>query len=187
MRAMCARARSCNELCAYGCTGTHNTCTSHTSSHHTPSHTTHTHSHTSSLACPLDHILTHPLTRNPSHISTHSHQPAPPTADPKLRLRFSRGGTSSGEHGTFAVTNPATGAHLAECPDMSAAETAAAISTASAAFPAWSATPAKTRSALLRAWHDKVVANADYLAALMTAEQGKPLAEAHGEVMYGAS
>lgn len=108
-------------------------------------------------------------------------------ADQRFRLRFARGGTSSGEHGTFPVTNPATGAHIAEAADMSAKETTAAINTAAKAFTEWSQTPAKQRSALLRAWHDKVVENVDYLAALMTAEQGKPLAEAHGEVLYGAS
>lgn len=88
---------------------------------------------------------------------------------------------------TFAVTNPATGARIAQVPDLGAADTQAAIAAAEAALPAWRALPAKQRSAVLRRWYDLILANADGLAALMTAEQGKPLAEAKGEVGYGAS
>lgn len=88
---------------------------------------------------------------------------------------------------TFEVTNPADGAVLATLPDMGAAETAAAIDAAHAAFPAWGARTAKDRGAILRRWSDLILEHTERLAALMTAEQGKPLAEARGEVAYGAS
>ena len=89
--------------------------------------------------------------------------------------------------GTKPVTNPATGAVLGTVPYMGADETRAAIDAAAAAFPAWAARTAKDRSTLLRRWHDLMLANADDLATLMTAEQGKPLAEARGEITYAAS
>ena len=89
--------------------------------------------------------------------------------------------------GTKPVTNPATGAVLGTVPYMGADETRAAIEAAAAAFPAWAARTAKDRSTLLRRWHDLMLANADDLAILMTAEQGKPLAEAKGEITYAAS
>jgi succinate-semialdehyde dehydrogenase/glutarate-semialdehyde dehydrogenase len=85
------------------------------------------------------------------------------------------------------VRNPATGEDLARVPDMGATETRRAIEAANAAWPAWRALTAKQRGAILRAWNDLIVANADDLALLMTSEQGKPLAEARGEVLYGAS
>jgi succinate-semialdehyde dehydrogenase/glutarate-semialdehyde dehydrogenase len=89
--------------------------------------------------------------------------------------------------GTKPVTNPATGAALGTVPNMGIDETRAAIEAAAAAFPAWAARTAKDRSTLLRRWHDLMLANADDLAILMTAEQGKPLAEAKGEIAYAAS
>ena len=89
--------------------------------------------------------------------------------------------------GSNPVTNPATGAVLGTVPNMGAAETRAAIEAAAAAFPAWSARTAKDRATILRRWHDLMLANADDLALLMTAEQGKPLAEAKGEIVYAAS
>jgi succinate-semialdehyde dehydrogenase/glutarate-semialdehyde dehydrogenase len=89
--------------------------------------------------------------------------------------------------GSNPVTNPATGAVLGTVPNMGAAETRAAIEAAAAAFPAWSARTAKDRATILRRWHDLMLANADDLAQLMTAEQGKPLAEAKGEIVYAAS
>jgi succinate-semialdehyde dehydrogenase/glutarate-semialdehyde dehydrogenase len=89
--------------------------------------------------------------------------------------------------GTKPVTNPATGAVLGTVPYMGTDETRAAIEAAAAAFPAWAARTAKDRSTLLRRWHDLMLANADDLATLMTAEQGKPLAEARGEITYAAS
>ncbi|HUQ27786.1 MAG TPA: NAD-dependent succinate-semialdehyde dehydrogenase [Usitatibacter sp.] len=85
------------------------------------------------------------------------------------------------------VDNPADGALIATVPDCGAAETRRAIAAADAALPAWRALLAKDRSAILRKWFDLMVANADDLAAILTAEQGKPLAEARGEVLYGAS
>jgi succinate-semialdehyde dehydrogenase/glutarate-semialdehyde dehydrogenase len=88
---------------------------------------------------------------------------------------------------TFPVTNPATGAHLADVPDMGADETQRAIAAAEAALPAWRALTAKARAGLLRRWHDLVLTHQEDLARLMTAEQGKPLPEARGEVAYGAS
>ena len=88
---------------------------------------------------------------------------------------------------TFDVTNPATGETLGTVPKMGAAETQRAIEAAKNAFANWSRRPAKDRSALLRRWNDLIVENLDDLGKLMTAEQGKPLAEAKGEVLYAAS
>jgi len=88
---------------------------------------------------------------------------------------------------TLAVRNPATGEQLGSVPLMGAAETRAAIAAANAAWPAWRKKTAKERAAILRRWNDLILANAEDLAQLMTAEQGKPLAEARGEVVYGAS
>jgi len=88
---------------------------------------------------------------------------------------------------TFPVIDPATGIELAQVPDMGAAETRRAIDAAEAALPAWRARTAKDRGALLRAWFDAIIAHVEDLALLMTAEQGKPLAEARGEVTYGAA
>jgi succinate-semialdehyde dehydrogenase / glutarate-semialdehyde dehydrogenase len=88
---------------------------------------------------------------------------------------------------TFGVTNPATGETLCTVPKMGAAETRRAIEAAKNAWPEWRRKPAKERSALLRRWYDLMVANVDDLGKLMTAEQGKPLAEAKGEVLYAAS
>jgi succinate-semialdehyde dehydrogenase/glutarate-semialdehyde dehydrogenase len=87
----------------------------------------------------------------------------------------------------FAVINPATGAEIAQVPNLGAAETRAAIDAASRALTAWSAKTAKERAIILRRWFDLVTADTEALAQLMTAEQGKPLAEARGEVAYGAS
>ena len=87
----------------------------------------------------------------------------------------------------FAVTNPANGAVVAEVPDLGAAETRRAIAAANAAYPAWRAKSGKERAGVLRAWFNLLMANADDLATIMVTEQGKPLAEAKGEVAYGAS
>jgi succinate-semialdehyde dehydrogenase / glutarate-semialdehyde dehydrogenase len=91
----------------------------------------------------------------------------------------------SGE--TIAVTNPATGEIIGTIPKMGAAETRRAITAANAAWPAWRARTAAERSAILRRWSELLLANDEDLATLMTAEQGKPLAEARGEVAYSAS
>jgi len=89
--------------------------------------------------------------------------------------------------GTIDVTNPATGEQIGTVPNAGAAETRRAIEAASRAFPAWAAKTAKERAAILRRWNDLMLANVDDLAALMTAEQGKPLAESKGEIAYAAS
>jgi succinate-semialdehyde dehydrogenase/glutarate-semialdehyde dehydrogenase len=91
----------------------------------------------------------------------------------------------SGE--TCAVTNPATGEQIGTVPKMGAAETRRAIAAADSAWPAWRARTGKERSAVLRKWNELMLANADDLALIMTVEQGKPLAEARGEVVYAAS
>ncbi|WP_249209261.1 succinate-semialdehyde dehydrogenase [Magnetospirillum sulfuroxidans] len=88
---------------------------------------------------------------------------------------------------TFPVSNPADASLIGAVPDMGAAETARAIAAANAAWPAWRAKTAKDRANILRKWYDLILANADDLAVLMTTEQGKPLAEARGEVVYGAN
>src|SRR5512134_2886383 len=88
---------------------------------------------------------------------------------------------------TLPVNNPATGAALGTVPALGAAETEKAVAAAHAAFPAWAAKTAKERAVLLRRWHDLILLNAADLATLMTAEQGKPLAESKGEIAYAAS
>ena len=87
----------------------------------------------------------------------------------------------------FGVTDPASGARLAEVADKGATETRRAIEAAERALPAWRGKTAKERAATMRRWFELILANADDLALLMTSEQGKPLAEARGEVAYGAS
>jgi succinate-semialdehyde dehydrogenase/glutarate-semialdehyde dehydrogenase len=87
----------------------------------------------------------------------------------------------------FAVTDPATGAHLADVANLGPTEAEAAIAAANAAWPAWRSKTAKERSIILRKWYDLLMANQDDLGRIMTAEQGKPLPEAKGEVAYGAS
>ena len=88
---------------------------------------------------------------------------------------------------TVEVSNPATGKTIGTVPKMGAADARRAVEAANAAWPAWRALTAAARAKLLRRWFDLIVANADELGALMTAEQGKPLAEAKGEVLYAAS
>ncbi len=88
---------------------------------------------------------------------------------------------------TIAVTDPATGEVVGTVPSLSTEEVRRAIEAADAALPAWRAKTAKERSAILRRWFDLVMAAQDDLAYLMTREQGKPLAESKGEVVYGAS
>jgi succinate-semialdehyde dehydrogenase/glutarate-semialdehyde dehydrogenase len=88
---------------------------------------------------------------------------------------------------SLPVHNPATGATLGTVPAFDGAATEKAVAAAHAAFPAWAATTAKERSIVLRRWHDLILLNAADLARLMTAEQGKPLAESKGEIAYAAS
>ena len=85
------------------------------------------------------------------------------------------------------VVNPASGEKLGTVPNAGAAETRRAIEAAARAFPAWAARTAKDRGAILRRWSDLMLANQEDLATLMTAEQGKPLAESKGEIAYAAS
>ena len=85
------------------------------------------------------------------------------------------------------VTNPANGQNIAEVADFGADGIAAAIDAAEAAGPAWAARTAKDRAAILRRWYDLCIEHADDLAAILTAEMGKPLAEAKGEILYGSS
>lgn len=87
----------------------------------------------------------------------------------------------------FAVDNPANGQTIAEVANLEAAQAEQAIADANAAWPAWRAMTAKARAAVLRKWFDLINQNADDLARIMTLEQGKPFAEARGEVTYGAS
>jgi succinate-semialdehyde dehydrogenase/glutarate-semialdehyde dehydrogenase len=88
---------------------------------------------------------------------------------------------------TFKVTNPARGDVIAEVADLSRAEVARAIDAAHKAQKDWACRVAKDRANILRAWYDLMIEHADDLATILTAEQGKPLAEAKGEVLYGAS
>ncbi|MGN6502306.1 MAG: aldehyde dehydrogenase family protein, partial [Pseudolysinimonas sp.] len=105
-----------------------------------------------------------------------------------LRTQLYYGGQwrdgSTGE--TKPVTDPATGAVIAEVAVATAADVDAAVEAAHEAFRSWSKVPAPQRAKVLRRWYDLVVERADELAQILTAEQGKPLAEAKGEVLYGA-
>jgi len=88
---------------------------------------------------------------------------------------------------TFDVRNPADGSKLGEVPQMGQPETRRAIDAAAVAMPAWAAKTAKERSTILRLWYELILENQQDLATIMTAEMGKPLAEAFGEIAYGAS
>jgi succinate-semialdehyde dehydrogenase/glutarate-semialdehyde dehydrogenase len=88
---------------------------------------------------------------------------------------------------TLPVTNPANGAVLGSVPNMGTAETRNAIEAANAAFPLWRAKTAKERCAILRRWYELMMTHQEDLARIMTAEQGKPLAESRGEIAYAAS
>ncbi|NMG13988.1 NADP-dependent succinate-semialdehyde dehydrogenase [Aromatoleum bremense] len=110
--------------------------------------------------------------------------------DPDLfRSRCLVGGTwaDADSSATIAIHNPATGEQLGTIPKMGAAETRRAIDAASRAWPAWRALTAGARARVLRKWFDLIVEHQEDLALLMTSEQGKPLSEARGEVLYAAS
>ncbi|NOC93972.1 NAD-dependent succinate-semialdehyde dehydrogenase [Ruegeria sp. HKCCD6604] len=92
-----------------------------------------------------------------------------------------------GDNGTFKVTNPARGDVVAEVADVSRAQVAGAITQAEAAQKEWAKLTGKERAAILRRWFDLMMENAEDLGKILTAEQGKPLAEAIGEIGYGAS
>lgn len=87
----------------------------------------------------------------------------------------------------FPVSDPATGIKLADVPDLTPDDAKRAVDAAHRAFPAWAAKTAKERAQILRRWFDLITAETEALAQLMTAEQGKPLAESRAEVAYGAS
>jgi len=93
---------------------------------------------------------------------------------------------SEGES-TFAVKNPANGSVIVELQDANAKDAELAVDAAEKALPQWRATPAKERANILRNWFDLVMLHQDDLARILTAEQGKPLAEAKGEIAYGAN
>jgi aspartate-semialdehyde dehydrogenase len=95
--------------------------------------------------------------------------------------------TAAKDGNVMAVSNPATGAQLGVVPALGGAETEAAIAAAAAAFPAWRRLLPQQRAAYLRRWYELIVEAKDDLALIMTLEQGKPLAEAEGEVAYAAS
>ena len=98
------------------------------------------------------------------------------------------GGWRDADNGkTVPVSNPATGQVIGTVPGMGAAETRRAIEAANSAWPGWRAKTARERAAILRKWHDLMMANQEDLAILMTTEQGKPLAESRGEIEYAAS
>jgi succinate-semialdehyde dehydrogenase/glutarate-semialdehyde dehydrogenase len=113
----------------------------------------------------------------------------PKFSDPAL-LRaqaYIDGAWSDGAHGKFAVNNPADGGVLVEVANCGGADAQRAIEAAARAMPAWRAKTAKERAAILRKWFELMMAAQEDLAQLMTAEQGKPLAESRGEIAYGAS
>lgn len=93
----------------------------------------------------------------------------------------------SGDKGTFDVTNPARGDVIAQVADLNRAQVAGAIAAAEAAQKDWAKWTGKERAGILRKWFELMMANQDDLAIILTAEQGKPLAEAKGEIAYGAS
>jgi succinate-semialdehyde dehydrogenase/glutarate-semialdehyde dehydrogenase len=94
---------------------------------------------------------------------------------------------SADDKSTFDVVDPSNGKSLGTVPMMGAAETRRAIDAANAAWPAWRKKTAKERAVIMRRWFDLMIANADDLALILTTEQGKPLAEAKGEITYAAS
>jgi succinate-semialdehyde dehydrogenase/glutarate-semialdehyde dehydrogenase len=120
-------------------------------------------------------------------------KPSPPISalkDPQLfrdRAYVNGAWVEADNRKRIDVDNPADGSLLGSVPDMGGAETRRAIEAARAALPAWRSLPAKERSRILRKWFELMIANADDLALLLTTEQGKPLAEAKGEIVYGAS
>ena len=115
----------------------------------------------------------HPVLRDPSLFKQHAYASGEWIA------------AASGE--VLAVTDPADGTPLGTVPSLSAAEAEQAVATAAVAMDSWKKEPATKRSAILRRWYELIIANTDDLAAILTAEQGKPLKEAAGEIAYAAS
>jgi succinate-semialdehyde dehydrogenase/glutarate-semialdehyde dehydrogenase len=120
---------------------------------------------------------------------------APALLEPRLRdtdlLRFDLFvdgvWTPASDGARFDVTDPATGDLVGSVASATRDDTRRAIDAAAAALPAWAALPARERANAMRRWFDLIVASADDLAAILTAEQGKPFAEARGEILYGAA
>ncbi len=115
---------------------------------------------------------------------------APDLVDARLIRGFSYIGgkwCAAADGATLPVTDPATGRAIGEVAQLSAEESAAAVDVAEAAFPAWSTALPQERSVVLRRWFELMVENREDLARIMTAEQGKPLSEARGEIDYAAS
>ncbi len=111
-------------------------------------------------------------------------------ADPSLlatRSHVAGEWIDADDGGTFDVTNPSRGDVIATVPDLGIAETRRAIDACASAQKAWAARTGKERSEILLEWYRLMIANADDLATILTAEMGKPFAEAKGEIMYGAS
>ncbi len=126
----------------------------------------------------------------PSEAHARIESGAPALTDPDLfrELCYIDGQWVAADSGeTQEVNNPASGDVMGTVPKMGAEETRRAIEAAERAWPAWRAKTAKERAAVLRRWFDLMMENQDDLAVLMTMEQGKPLAEAKGEIAYGAS
>ena len=115
--------------------------------------------------------------------------PLPSLTDPSLVkvMAYIDGAWTEGSSGRFDVRNPADGGKLADVANCGPPDAERAIAAAAKAWPAWRSRTAKDRATVLKRWNDLIVANADDLAKLMTAEQGKPLAESKGEIAYGAS
>ncbi len=121
---------------------------------------------------------------------TTSHGPALGLSDPALfreACYINGEWVTTGPRGTVEVDNPATGEIIGAVPALGAAETRAAIDAAAQALPGWRRRAARDRSVILRRWFDLMLAHQEDLARLMVLEQGKPLAEARGEVVYAAS
>ena len=115
---------------------------------------------------------------------------APQLKDPKLfrqQCYIDGKWVDADDKATITVKNPATGEALGTIPKLGANETRRAIEAAEKAWPAWRSKTAKERANILRKWYDLMMANQDDLAVILTMEQGKPLAEAKGEIVYGAS
>lgn len=94
---------------------------------------------------------------------------------------------SAADGASFPVLNPASGDRIGTVPDLGVAEVRGAIEAADRAQAGWAATPVKERARLMRAWFNLMMAHQEDLARILTAEQGKTLAEARGEITYGAS
>ncbi|MEM7732771.1 MAG: NAD-dependent succinate-semialdehyde dehydrogenase [Pseudomonadota bacterium] len=109
--------------------------------------------------------------------------------DPSLLVEaaYVNGTLMDGDQGTFEVVNPARGDVIANVADMSRAQVADAIAAAAEAQKDWASWTGKERATVLRKWYEMMLEHADDLATILTAEQGKPLAEAKGEIVYGAS